>query len=103
MITGKDLLIYIIENDLLDEPICQHGRLLGFYTESDAAVAFGVGKATIRLWIERGDLNAIKVGDVLFIPKTEKNPIERIKNETNNANPGDGVTAGAMQFTVKHP
>lgn len=100
MITGKDLLIYILENDLLNEPIVANGRPIGFYTEDDAAVAFGVGRATIRLWIERGDVEAVLIGDAWFIPKTEKNPIERIKDETNISKSGGGTAGGTYSYVA---
>ena len=98
MITGKDLVIYILENDLLNEPICTNGKLLGFYTESEAAVAFGVGRATIRIWIERGEFDAILIGDRFFIPKTSKNPLERNKDEKSTSNTGGVSANGVNQY-----
>lgn len=77
--SGRDLILYILANGLEDEPVFQNGRLLGFATESEAAAAFGVGCATIRVWVERGELDAVKIGDTLYIPKNAPNPIERKK------------------------
>lgn len=77
--TGKDLIIYILENDLLDDPIFKDGRFLGFMTVPEAAVKFEVGVGTIMLWIKMGSLDYIKLGDEVYIPADAKNP--RMKGE----------------------
>ena len=38
--TGRDLIIYILENNLENEPVYKDGRLLGFLTVTEAAVEF---------------------------------------------------------------
>jgi len=43
-----------------------------------AAKALGRPKITLYRWIERGKIIAIKLGDVLFIPKKE---VDRLKKE----------------------
>lgn len=83
--TGRDLILYILSNGLEDEPVFKNGRLLGFATESEAAAAFGVGRATIRIWVERGDLEAVRIGDQFYIPKNATNPMERNKDEKVNS------------------
>lgn len=85
--TGRDLIIYILENGLEDEPIYQDGKLLGFLTEAEAAALFGVGPATIRVWIEREQLEAIKIADNWYIPKHAKNPLERKIDEQDISKP----------------
>ena len=78
--TGKDLIVYILQNDLVDKPVYENDKLLGFMNIDEAAVKFGVGTATIVVWIERGSLNAIRIGDEFFIPMNATNPIEGVKN-----------------------
>lgn len=73
--TGKDLIIYILENGLLDEPVYKDGRLLGFMTSMEAAVKFGVGVNTVRLWVQMESLFGIKIGDEIYIPADAKNPM----------------------------
>lgn len=77
--TGKDLIIYILENGLLDEPIFHDGRFLGFMTVMEAAVKFEVGVGTIMIWIKMGSLEYVKLGDELYIPADAKNP--KLKGE----------------------
>lgn len=67
--TGRELIIYILENKLEDEQVFKDGKLIGFTTEEEAAVAFGVGLATIRAWIKNGMIQSIKIGNMIYIPK----------------------------------
>lgn len=75
---GKELIIYIIENGLLDEPVYSDGKLIGFITEEEAAVKFGVGTSTIRTWQSIGLLNGIFIAHKLYIPANAKNPMEEL-------------------------
>lgn len=90
--TGRDLIIYILENNLEDSPVFNDGRFLGFITEDEAAAKFYVGINTIRLWVELGYINGVKIGDVLYIPafenKGEKNAKKdmSINDDSNNVN-----------------
>ena len=72
--TGRDLIIYILENNLEDELVCEDGRILGFMTEIEAAIKFGVGVATVEAWIREGMLKAIKIGGMYYIPSNSKYP-----------------------------
>lgn len=78
--TGRDLIIYILENGLEDELVFDDKRvgreLLGFMTAMDAAREFGVGLATIRVWYDLGFIKGFKIGDAYFISANIKNPIE---------------------------
>lgn len=72
--TGRDLIIYILQNNLEDEPIFKDGKLIGFMTEVEAAMKFDVGCATIRAWVGLGFLKGFKIGDVLYIPANSEDP-----------------------------
>lgn len=74
--TGKDLIIYILENDLTDKPVYEDGRLLGFMTAIEAAIAYNVGVATIRALVDLKKLNGIKIGQEIYIPAIAENPYE---------------------------
>lgn len=74
MSTCKDLVIYIIENGLLDEPIIENGKLPGFMTILEAAAKFEVGESTIRSWIQMGVLDSIKIENTIYIPAWTTNP-----------------------------
>ena len=62
--TGRELIVYILENKLEDVPIF-NTKL--FMEESEAAVTLNVGVATIRAWYDCGMISGIKVGDKLYV------------------------------------
>lgn len=70
--TGRDLIIYILENNLENEPVYKDGRLLGFLTVTEAAVEFGVGQSTIKALVKKGRLRGIEIGGELYIAVNEK-------------------------------
>lgn len=69
--TGRDLIVYILQNNLEDTPVFEDGRFLGFITDEEAAIKYNVGIATIRLWIDMGLLKGIKICDKIYIPDCE--------------------------------
>ena len=82
--TGKDLILFILNNDLLDEVILEDGALVGFMNEEEAAVKFGVGVATVKVWCNLGMVKCIKIDDTFYILKnTTVYPIEKQGGEHN--------------------
>lgn len=68
--TGKDLIVYILKNNLENEPVFKDGRLLGFLTVEQAAIRLDVGVETINTMIKLGMIDEpIKIGDVCLIPE----------------------------------
>ena len=65
--TGKELIIYILINDLLDKPVIDGDKIIGFMTEEEAAIQYNVGNATIRAWVDCGILTGYSLGGKLFI------------------------------------
>ena len=72
--TGKDLIIYILENNLENEPVFQDDRLLGFMTAMEAAIKFEVGLYTVELWVVNGSLPGIRIRGETYIPANAKRP-----------------------------
>lgn len=66
--TGRDLIIYILENKLEDKKVFENGTFLGFITPNEAATKMGVGVATVFTWIFRGQLEHVKIGNLYLIP-----------------------------------
>jgi hypothetical protein len=66
--TGRELILYILENNLENEQVFQDGHIVGFMTTLEAAVKFEVGVATINAWVERGFLDAVRIGKETYIP-----------------------------------
>lgn len=66
--TGRELIIYILNNNLEDEPVYENGRLFGFMTVEQAAAKMGVGPEAIKVWVRLGRLSCVTIGDTMFIP-----------------------------------
>lgn len=69
--TGKELIIYILQNNLEDEPIFKDGKLIGFMTVSEVAEKMDVGAATVLTWLNLGYLSCIVLGDMIYIPNNK--------------------------------
>ena len=65
--TGRELIIYILENNLEDEEIFKDGKPIGFMTDAEAAVKLQTGVRTIQVMYEMGKLNGVKIGDKIYI------------------------------------
>lgn len=66
--TGRDLIIYILANNLEDEFVFKDGRILGFLSVSEVAEKMNVGVSTVYAWITQGLLNCIIMHGVIYIP-----------------------------------
>ena len=77
--TGKDLIIYILQNNLENAPVFVDGRFIGFMTVLEAAKKFKVGEATIRTWVQTDMLDSILVGKEILIPAYAEDP--RLKGD----------------------
>ena len=78
--TGKELIIYILQNDLENEVVIKDGIFVWLMDEEEAAVKFGVGVATIRAWYDWGMLSGTKIGDRLYFLRNTNDP--RKKDDT---------------------
>lgn len=78
--TGKELVLYILQNNLEDTVVLKDGFFVGFMTETEAAVKFGVGVATIRAWYYCNWLKGTLIGDSLYFLNDVADPRSTIKN-----------------------
>lgn len=78
--TGRDLILYILENHLEDEPVFKDGRFIGFITPTDAALKNNVGTATIHAWIHQGRLESEAVREGIYIPANAESPVSYVKS-----------------------
>lgn len=78
--TGKELILYILQNNLEDTVVLQNGVFIGFMSEEEAAVKFGVGIATIRAWYYCNWIKGTQIGDSLYFLKDVADPRTTIKN-----------------------
>lgn len=72
--TGRDLIVYILQNGLEDEPVFKNGKFIGFVTPDEVAVQTDVGTATVHTWIHQGRLPSEAVLEGIYIPATFESP-----------------------------
>ena len=70
--TGRELILYILENHLEDEPVFKDGTFIGFVPVSKAAADMGVGPATVLALSSQGKLDYIVVGGKHYISDIKK-------------------------------
>jgi hypothetical protein len=80
--TGKELILYILQNNLENTVVLEDGFFVGFMNEEEAALKFRVGVATIRAWYNCKMLKGTKIGDSLYFRKDIADPRITIKMET---------------------
>lgn len=70
--TGRELIVYILENHLEDEPVFKDGTFVGFIPVNEAAAKMGVGSATIFALTGQEKLDYIVVGGKHYISDIKK-------------------------------
>lgn len=63
--TGRELIIYILENGLEDQEVFENGRFIGFLTFSEAAQKLGYGIETVKAMVELGLIKDVHEGNLI--------------------------------------
>lgn len=74
--TCRELILYIMENGLENEPVFKDGKFIGFLTPEELAAKMGVGSATVQAWIHQGRVESEAVREGIYIPVKFTNPFE---------------------------
>lgn len=64
--TGRDIIIYILQNHLEDTEILTDSNHM-FLTVEEAAVKYGTGIATVKAMIDQNILKGMKIGETYLI------------------------------------
>lgn len=72
--TGKELIMYILQNNLEDTIVLDGCLFMGFMTAEEVAVKFGVGIETVKAWYQCGMAEGTKIGDSLYFRKDMADP-----------------------------
>lgn len=72
--TGKELILYILQNNLEDIVVLDGCVFMGFMTEEEVAVKFNVGVETVRAWYQCRMIEGSKIGDSLYFRKDIADP-----------------------------
>lgn len=65
--TGRELIIFILNHHLEDEVLFENGKMPGYLTVEEAAIKIGTGVETIKALYKRGALRGFTLGDTIFI------------------------------------
>lgn len=66
--TGREFIIYILENHLEDEDMFKNGKFVGLMSIFEVAAKMEVGFETVKTWIKIGALSGIEIDGTLYIP-----------------------------------
>ena len=72
--TGKELILSILQNGLENEEVLNNGNFVGFISEEEAAEKFNVDVSTVKLWRKLGLIKGIRLGDSEFFLKNVQAP-----------------------------
>lgn len=82
--TGRELIIYILEHGLEDKPVFEDGRMMGFEIVPEFAEENGVGIETVKTWIKLNMIPYIDFHGVILIPLSCKTPMLKEKENGRN-------------------
>ena len=66
--TGRDLILYILENGLEDKKIIDGESILGFETLTDAAKRLGCGEASAAALCTMHKIPMLNINGITYIP-----------------------------------
>lgn len=72
--TGRELIIYILQNHLEDVDVLEQGIFIALMTDEEVAAKFDVGVSTIKLWYHLGKLKGYEIGGSLYFLKDSVDP-----------------------------
>lgn len=75
--TGKELIIYILLNNLEDKEVFKNGSFLDFLSEDQVAAKFDVGIAAVKVWYELEMIKGVKLGEHVYFPPNIEDPRKR--------------------------
>lgn len=73
--TGRELILYILQNNLENDILFKDGVFVGLISDEEVAVKFGVGVATVRAWYWTGMIKGVKINDALYFWRNVERPI----------------------------
>lgn len=63
--TGRELIIYILQNNLEDKPVFVNGKFVGFLSVGETAQRLGCGIETVKTMISLGMIDDVVDGDLI--------------------------------------
>lgn len=75
--TGRELIIFILENNLEDVSIFDGDTLPGLMTLDEAAVKWHSGRNTLKALFEMGKIPGVIIDEKIYIHKSVENPFSK--------------------------
>ena len=75
--TGRELIIFVMENHLEDVTIFDGNMLPGLMTLEEAAVKWHSGRNTVEALFEMGKLPGVVIDEKIYIHENTKNPFRK--------------------------
>ena len=82
--TGRDLILYILENKLEDKPVNEVCCLKNFMTVEQAAAKYNVGVESVKVWFAMGALSGIQIGDTIYISPDNDGVVNVLNSPSTN-------------------
>lgn len=79
--TGRELIVYIMQNNLENETVIKDGIFVWLMNEEEAAVKFNTGVETVRAWYICGMLKGTQIGEHLYFLRNVSDPRKDDKHE----------------------
>lgn len=79
--TCKELVVYILENDLLDRQVFEDGTFVGFVTYEDAAAELKLGPASMKVIMDVYEIESININGAIFLPCDFANKLLHLRKE----------------------
>ncbi len=77
--TGRELIIYILKNNLEDEDLLNDGFSELFMTPEEAAVKWKCGPATVKAFIDLKKVKGIRFNNTYYVLTYQENPLGKEK------------------------
>lgn len=65
--TGRELIMWILENHLEDKVLFDDGEVYGFTSIKKAAAELEVGEATVKTWMAMNEIAPCIIGGTVYI------------------------------------
>jgi hypothetical protein len=68
VMTGRQLIVYILENKLEDTEVFANGRLIGYLPVNEIALKFDSGSETVKVFAKQFNFTPIVINGVVYYP-----------------------------------
>ncbi len=75
--TGRELILYIVENHLEDFEMFDDNMLPKVMTVDETALKWGCGPSTVKALIDMGTVKGIKTKTMYLVLMSNKNPFKK--------------------------